>query len=97
MRATYVGVGLQGYIVPQYDTYPDTVVMIHNTLHNNKTRRVLPRVLLVGSVCTADIGSTHAFVYTILNIMLNTAQHGFFLVSLFGKSPCISGRMLSTN
>ena len=72
--------------------YPDTVVTIpytirYDTLYNNKTRtrRVLPRVLLVGSeVCTADKPtavdeSTHVFVVSaILNIMLNTAQHGFF-------------------
>ena len=51
----------------------------YDTLHNNKTKRVFPRVLLMSSeVCAADIGSTHVFVSAILNVTLNTTQHGFF-------------------
>ena len=64
----------------------------HDTLHNNKTRRVLPRVLLVGSeVCTADKPSwKHACVCCVRRIEYN-AKHcsaWIFLVSLFGKSQC---------
>ena len=41
-----------------------------------KTRKVLPRVLLVGSeVSTADKPTV------VLNITLNTAQHGFFAIA----------------
>ena len=50
----------------------------YDTLHNKK-KRVFPCVLLMSSeVCAADIGSTHVFVSAILNVTLNTAQHGFF-------------------
>ena len=52
---------------------------LYDTLHNNKTRGVFPCVSLVSSeVCAADIGRTHVFVSAILNITLNTTQHGFF-------------------
>ena len=54
----------------------------YDMLHNNKTRRVLARVLLVASeVCTADKPSLEY-----------NAKHRLawiFLISLFGKSPCI--------
>ena len=48
----------------------------YDTLHNNKTRRVLPRVLLVGSeVCTADKPSwKHACVCCVRRIEYN-AKH----------------------
>ena len=58
--------------------------MIHDTL--------LARVLLVGSeVSTADIGSTHAFVCH-LEYNAKHCSAWIFLVSLFGKSLCISGK-----
>ena len=64
--------------------------MIHDTIHNNKTRRVLPCVLLVGSeVCTADW--KHACVCCVRYLEYNTKHCSawIFLLSLFGKSPCI--------
>ena len=65
--------GLQRYIFPRYDTIQ---LSRYDTLHNNKTRKVLPRVLLVGSeVSTADKPTV------VLNITLNTAQHGFFAIA----------------
>ena len=74
--------------------YPDTVVKIqYDTLHNSKTRRVLPGVLLMGSdVCTADKPSwKHACICCVCHLEYY-AKHcsaWIFLVSLFGKSPYI--------
>ena len=85
-------VGLQRYILPRYDTYPDKVVMIrYDTLHNNKTRRVLSRVLLVGSeVCTADKPSwKHTCCVCHLEYNAKHCSAWIFLLSLLRKSPCI--------
>ena len=65
----------------------------YDTLCSNKTRRVLARVLLVGSkVCTADKPSCkHACVCCVHHLEYD-AKHcsaWIFLVSLFGKSLCI--------
>ena len=76
--------GLQRYIFPRYDTYPNTVVTIRYMIRydNNKTRRVLPRVLLVGSeVCTADKPS--------LEYNAKYYSAWIFLVNLFGIFFCI--------
>ena len=64
----------------------------YDTLHNNKTKRVLPPVLLVGSeICTADKPSwKHACVCCVRHIGYNVKHCSvwIFLTSLFGKSPC---------
>ena len=74
MITNYGWLGLQWYIFPRYDMYPDTVVTIRYTIWNVGHRKStqLTSLHLV-------VGSTHAFVVsTILNVTLNTAQHGFF-------------------
>ena len=73
--------GLQRYIFPQYDTYPDTVVTIWYTIRYITTKQ--EGYCLVSCWWAQKsvqlTGSMHAFaVSAILNITLNTAQHGFF-------------------
>ena len=87
----HFSLGLQQYICPRYDTYPNTAVTIRLYMIRYITR-VLPHLLLVGSeVCTADKPSWKHACDCVCHLKYN-AKHcsaWIFLASLFGKSLCI--------
>ena len=80
--ATLQKLGLQRYIFPRCDTYPDTDVTIRYKIRyvtQQQNASCLARGHRKSLQLTSLVGSTHVFVVSaILNITLNTAQHGFF-------------------